>query len=236
MIRDYIVGFLRATGLMPLVTRLSNVRYRRIKRQCERDGKDDLVKIYDEKYFKAETHMTVPTAPTVVDVLMETFNPATVLDVGCGTAVYLAEFQKRGVIIQGLEGSEAAIHTALIDPQWIQQTDLRQPVVLDQKADLVICIEVAEHIDAVYADTVAGSLVQAGQAILFSAAQPGQGGIDHINEQPSSYWIEKFERHGATYDKASTDRIRHEFSERNCVWWLRDNALVFTGRLDPSRQ
>jgi hypothetical protein len=60
----------------------------------------------------------------------------------------------------------------------------------------VISLEVAEHLVASSADDFVCSLVAAGKVVLFGAAIPIQDGQNHINEQWSYYWIEKFKSHG----------------------------------------
>jgi hypothetical protein len=74
--------------------------------------------------------------------------------------------------------------------------DLENPIHLNKTYDLVISLEVAEHLSERAADTFVQSLVDAGKIILFAAAVPGQDGLGHINEQWPSYWENKFQQHG----------------------------------------
>lgn len=48
-------------------------------------------------------------------------------------------------------------------------------------------LEVAEHIDEKYAQNFIELLTLTSDIILFSAAIPNQGGLEHINEQPPKY-------------------------------------------------
>ena len=54
--------------------------------------------------------------------------------------------------------------------------------------DLVVSLEVAEHLPKECADIFVDSLVRLGPIILFSAAIPQAGGTCHINEQWPEYW------------------------------------------------
>ena len=54
----------------------------------------------------------------------------------------------------------------------------------------------AEHIEEKSSDTFIDNLATAADIILFSAAVRGQGGDFHVNEQPLSYWKEKFMKRG----------------------------------------
>jgi len=60
--------------------------------------------------------------------------------------------------------------------------------------------EVAEHIHPLYTDTFLATLIRHGDLIVMSAAQPGQGGAGHFNEQRPSYWIQKIRERGYSYD------------------------------------
>ena len=63
-------------------------------------------------------------------------------------------------------------------------SNLANPVDLGRKFDLVQSLEVGEHLPKSAADTFVETLVKHGDVVLFSAASVGQGGHDHINEQP----------------------------------------------------
>jgi hypothetical protein len=49
--------------------------------------------------------------------------------------------------------------------------------------DLALCLEVAEHLPAAAGDSLVRRLASVGARILFSAAIPGQGGRNHVNEK-----------------------------------------------------
>ncbi|NOT35630.1 MAG: methyltransferase domain-containing protein [Candidatus Eisenbacteria bacterium] len=225
-LRTRVLWFVRKLGLMGLVNRLTNLWLSGVKLACRVTGRDPLQAIYGAGYFRAETNMTLPTAEVVVDFLMQEFTPRSVVDVGCGTAVYLAGFEKRGVAVLGYEGSRPGIENALIDPAKIEQHDLTRDLVAPRVFDLVTCFEVGEHLPATFASTLARSLAGLGPVIAFSAAQPGQGGVDHVNEQPPSYWVEKFREAGMVWDEAGTRRARERMTSLGCPWWLRANLLV----------
>jgi hypothetical protein len=46
-----------------------------------------------------------------------------------------------------------------------------------------------------------------------SAALPGTGGKDHVNEQPSEYWMAKFAARGFAHDRALVARVREEWRD-----------------------
>lgn len=90
---------------------------------------------------------------------------------------------------------------------YFKQHDLREPVTdLAGKFDLVMCLEVAEHIPKHQAhNALLRTLAEStGNLLVFSAAQPGQNGTGHVNLQPLSYWIEAIEKW--PYIKLSSER------------------------------
>src|SRR5690606_15782684 len=75
------------------------------------------------------------------------------------------------------------------------------------------------------AQTYIDSLCDLGNTILFSAAITAQGGQNHINEQPPSYWKLKFEEKGYQL----FDVLRPMFWENPDVdWWYKQNIMIFT--------
>ena len=227
--RQQLLDSLRAVGLIRVLTAIANRGYA-VKRLIGRLlGRSPIDAVYSRRYFAAETDMTSPTAGDVVDCLMNQFKPTSVVDLGCGTAVYLREFERHGIEVCGLEGSSHAIADAKIHAGCIRQIDLTQPLddpLANRQYDLVISFEVAEHLPAAKADTFVENVTRLGKTVVFSAAQPGQGGADHVNEQPPQYWIDLFERRGFRHRPDRTQQLRDELARRNTVWWLQRNTIV----------
>jgi len=184
--------------------------------------------IYDTEWFErmAEDEELRADAANIVSILDEEFAPESALDLGCGVALYLLEFRKRGCEVRGVEGSRNAIENALINARLIEKHDLREPYHPNQTFDLVLCFEVAEHIPAKYADTLVESITRAGDTVVFTAATPGQGGSHHVNEQPRKYWKDKFAECGFEYDRKATDRLSGSMTPRKANW-ISKNLFVF---------
>jgi len=232
-VRDTTLRLIRRLGLIRAVNVLANCWFALLKWIARSRGVSDIDAIYGKRYFEAQTRMTSPTAARVVESLLDVFPADSVVDIGCGTGVYLREFENRGVEIMGYEGSSHAIAAAEVDRKKIVQFDLRQPLVADRQYDLVISFEVAEHLDAQYSDTFVRTVASFGDRIVFSAAQPGQGGTDHTNEQPPECWIEKFRACGRRYEAEQTRRIRELLRVGKLAWWLEKNILVFRRERRP---
>lgn len=154
------------------------------------------------------------------------FRPKKVVDIGCGPGIHVHALRNQNINAYGYD----------IDPRVVGQPFLQQKSMfdLDDAGDLVLCIEVAEHIDEVYADDVVDSIVRniaPGGTLIWSAAHPGQGGVGHINCQPKSYWIDKFLARGLERDRqAEQDMLTYTISGYHMGWFI-SNAVVFTNPL-----
>lgn len=148
------------------------------------------------QYSHDEVIHNFSAAAEVLPILFEKYQPASVLDVGCGLGNWAFTAKKLGVsMIMGIDGDYVNRSLLKIQEQEFKGIDLRKPFDLNRKFELVICLEVAEHLPKESAETFIESLVNHADVILFSAALPGQGGQFHINEQWPSYWQKIFQSH-----------------------------------------
>lgn len=92
--------------------------------------------------------------------------------------------------------------------------------------DMVVSIEVAEHIDRSLHERLFDFLVlKAARTIVFSGARIGQGGHGHIAERHEEDWREEFLTRGCTYLSEATAEIRNACDEKNINH--RQNLMVF---------
>ena len=161
----------------------------------------------------------------MIPLVNELVRPTSVLDVGCATGTWLAEWGSAGVAdVTGVDGDYVDRATLRLPVDRFVPADLQQPLSLGRTFDLVQTLEVAEHLDEACADTFVDSLARHGDTILFSAAIPGQGGPHHVNEQWPSYWAAKFARAGYTAYDVIRPRI---WTDSRVVVWYRQNILLF---------
>jgi 2-polyprenyl-3-methyl-5-hydroxy-6-metoxy-1,4-benzoquinol methylase len=185
-------------------------------------------KIYDKKFFDNTLKFEAESAQAFVSILIKHFAPKSVIDIGCGIGIYLAEFKKNNIKILGYDGSPAAINGSLVDKK-IKLYDLCKPLKLKRKFDLCLCLEVAEHLKKNYAKILVNSLSDLSSIIIFTAATPGQGpkSIGHINEQPHKYWQKLFEEKNFKLNKKLTEKIRKEMINKKVVWWITKNLMIY---------
>ena len=183
--------------------------------------------IYDDKFFDKNLEWNTPIAAKLAGVLLDCFHPRSVVDLGCGNAEFLNEFQKKGIIVQGYEGSRSAIGKASIDKQHIKLFDLRNKIEEKEKYDLALCLEVAEHIENKFSQRLVENLTSLSDKVVFTAATPGQGGHFHINEQPREFWVNIFKQRNYGYDAQTTEKVKNDMKKAGVLSWYCDNLMVF---------
>jgi SAM-dependent methyltransferase len=187
--------------------------------------------IYSRAYYERHVESTTKdSAEVMVPSLVRTFLPSSVLDVGCGTGLMLVIFKQMGAERHlGLEYSEAGLDFCRSRGLLVRKFDLEgQNGIDDPKFDLTISMEVAEHLPEHVADSYVKLLCGNSDTVVITAATPGQGGTDHVNEQPRSYWIEKFRAAGFIEDSATCGALSNEWRQSGKVaTWYYQNLLVF---------
>lgn len=145
-----------------------------------------------------------------------------VVDIGCGEGWWAHEFAMLGANILGVDSARP--DGSPLTAGQFQAADLETtlPYLV---GDLVVCLEVGEHLTAGRADGFIAELCQIAPLILWSAAIPGQGGMHHINEQWPGYWVDKFEANQFTVSGALRWML---WDDQRVEPWYRQNLLVAT--------
>lgn len=183
---------------------------------------------YNETFYDYINSGATRSARVAVGLLYAALRPASVVDFGCGEGAWLAVWGEHGVSdLLGVDGGYVSRERLLIPGGRFQEADLSRPVALNRHFDLVQSLEVAEHLPPTSAEAFIDSLVAHGRVVVFSAAVPGQGGENHINERPYTYWQDLFARRGyAAFDWLRPQLVRSSEVEA----WYRYNMLIFAHR------
>ena len=181
----------------------------------------------DDAFYDDTREHKIQSYNAVADLILETFNPKQVVDIGCGEGMFLNVFHQRGIQVLGCDISEAALRVSPKD-FVIFQADATKPIRFNKKFDLCICVEIAEHIPTRHSKTLVENLTQASDTVFFTAAPPWQGGVGHINEQPFEFWHQLFEEAGFKLEQPLSDNLKARMKEHNVVFWLQQNLMVFT--------
>ena len=183
---------------------------------------------YSTQYYETLHPGAARSAQVVVRTLVDWLAPQSVIDVGCGAGAWAAAFADQGVgTVHGVDAPWLPQDVLQIPASDFIAHDLRTPLSLDRQYDLVLSLEVAEHLPEAQAASFVASLVGLGDIVVFSAAIPNQGGHDHKNEQWPAYWAALFAEH----DYVPVDVLRLPFWDDEAVeWWYAQNMMVYMTR------
>lgn len=177
------------------------------------------------KYVHTSDVHNMRGAMEIVPVLLKIIPANSVLDVGCGLGEFLESFRLHGVLdITGIDGVWVNEAKLFMPSEAFLRADLENFPDLGRRYDLVLCLEVAEHLPQAVALSLVCGICKHGDVVLFSAAIPNQGGQNHINEQPHQYWADLFEQQG--FD--CYDVLRPLVWENEAIpWWYRQNIFLY---------
>lgn len=184
---------------------------------------DDVPYSHEEKFHNM-------IAPRIITrELYPVLRPKTVVDVGCGLGTFLLAFKELGTeTILGIDGEwvDRKLLSKYISLSEFKTANLQAELSVNAKFDLVISLEVAEHLRPESAERFVKNLVALGDVILFSAATPITWfDSSHLNNQWPDYWSDKFAAHGYFMQ----DVVRHIFYNNNDVFsWYRTNMFLVT--------
>ena len=177
---------------------------------------------------KANLH-TLKGPRVALSLIFDGNFPHSVLDIGCGLGTWLNAFKEFGVQdYYGVDGADIAEKDLLIERDRFQVVDFSKPWTLGRKFDLVICLEVAEHLPPTLSQKFIEALCEHSDHILFSAACPNQPGQNHINCEWPEFWQNLFNKIGF----ACEDNVRPKiWNAEGIEVWYRQNT--FTARRSP---
>ena len=179
------------------------------------------------KYKHSAKLHNLESPRAVIPVITSLLKPKSIVDFGCGLGSWLRVFKDSGIDkILGLDGNwvdRSKLETSVVSN--FKEVDLEKEIKLKEKFDLAISLEVAEHLHKESADIFIENLTNASDIIVFSAAVPMQGGQNHINEQPLTYWVNLFDKYNYKFYDIIRGRI---WNMDNVFWWYKQNMVVFS--------
>lgn len=158
----------------------------------------DLAQHYDAHYFRTYTGAPYERSAVwlnafnvIADGLVREIRARSVLDVGCAMGFLVEALRDRGVEAFGLDVSPYAIAQVREDVKahcWV--ASVTEP--LPRKYDLIVCIEVLEHLSRAEAEVAIERMCDATDDILFSSTPRDYGEETHVNVRPPEYWAALF--------------------------------------------
>ena len=187
---------------------------------------------YDGAFFEGQEGASLASAETVLGRVLSILRPGRILDIGCGTGPWMRAALDLGVPeVLGVDGDYVDRTKLLVPPEFFVSGNLATQSIRDvigarasPSFDLVLCLEVAEHLPFHRAPTLIRDLTSFADVVLFSAAVPFQFGTQHVNEQWPEFWSILFRAEGFS----CFDCLRpFLWAEPKVDWWYAQNALIF---------
>jgi SAM-dependent methyltransferase len=149
--------------------------------------------------------------------------PPTLLDIGSGTGAMVQFARSMGVDAVGVDQ---------IAQKPDYRTDLATPLDLARQFAYVLCLETAEHIPEMYAETFVANIahhVIEGGLLIFSAASPGQAGNGHVHLKGAEYWRTMFWGRKLLYREDMTIKLKLAWQLIPMpMMWLASNCQIFS--------
>lgn len=192
----------------------------------------DGAQAYNREFFDGQAGASLCSARVVLSRVFPLLRPSRVLDVGCGVGPWMRAALELGARdVLGVDGDYVDRSMLLVEPERFIAADLAATPIkaaLGEQAqspfDLVMCLEVAEHLPFERAPSLVSELCGLGDVVLFSAAVPFQFGTEHVNEQWPEFWSILFRAQGFT----CYDPLRAElWAQLDVDWWYAQNTLLF---------
>jgi hypothetical protein len=180
---------------------------------------------YDRQFYEARCDGSLRSARVIIPILLQYFPVRSVVDIGCGIGTWLKVFEENSVPhILGIDGPHIDRTALVTQRKEFLSVDLSTELPLVDRYDLAMSLEVVEHLPEQLSTSFVTKLTEAAPIVLFSAAVPGQPGVQHINMQWQDYWRAIFG--GRNY--VALDIIRPAVWGRGDVdYWYQQNTIVY---------
>ena len=162
----------------------------------------ELGKRYDEDYFLhqigdinepyvRDNSVWKAIFARVAQAIVTELSPKTVLDAGCGIGFLVQALRERGVDAFGIDISEYAIANATEEIRpFCEVASITDE--LTRRYDLIVCMEVLEHLPAHLASRAVENFTRHADSVLFSSTPEDFREPTHLNVQPTEYWVGLF--------------------------------------------
>ena len=136
---------------------------------------------------------------TIAARIVRDIAPARALDAGCAIGLLVETLRDLGVDAEGLDVSDYAIARAhpSVRP-YLRVGSITDE--LDGRYDLIVSIEVVEHMPPGDAEAAVANICRHTDDVLFSSSPTDFAEPTHVNVRPPEHWAEMFATHGFLRD------------------------------------
>ncbi len=174
----------------------------------------------------------------IAEAILKQYGPKSIIEFGCGNGDLSKALANADIAVTAIDGYATPDFSGY-DNITFYKIDLSDPIALgnflatqNQKFDVAICMEVAEHLDPDVSKALIDSLTCAADVVIFSAAVPGQDGEGHINCRSRSYWHVQFEKNNFLLKDSIRSQIRN--NEKVGRWYALNTVDYISTAGNPS--
>lgn len=173
--------------------------------------------------FEGIKEEETPFAKNLSTWIKRNFDGKKIIDLGCGPGIYVDEMVNLGLNATGYEPDTRTL-------KYSKNVRNKSLFEVEDPSDLVIFMEVAEHIPSDRNDEIVESIfrnMKDDGVLIWTAAVPGQGGDGHINCQTKDFWLKKLEKAGLVNDEEIQENLLNFVkSDPNTMGWFLNNLIV----------
>jgi len=139
--------------------------------------------------------------------LIDTFNPISFLDIGCGPGGMIKLAASKNLFARGIDGDPAVTSPDIVTHDFeLGPVDMLHDA-LGGVYDIGWSVEFVEHVYEKYMDNYMPAF-QKCKVVVITYAPPGTPGHHHVNLQEEDYWIDKFKQYGFTHNAEMSLKLR----------------------------
>jgi SAM-dependent methyltransferase len=166
----------------------------------------DIPKAFDAYYFAhccgrpyARDEQWFLFFESIAEKIESDIQPESVLDAGCAWGFLVEKLRERCINAFGIDISPYAIEN--VHPEIAQYCTVGSIIEpFDRMYDLIVCIEVLEHMPKDEAERAVKNICDHTGDVLFSSTPFDYKEATHVNVQPPEFWAELFARYSFVRD------------------------------------
>ena len=157
-----------------------------------------MINEYSDQFYESVTNRAEYSSRIIFSLLKNALHPKTFVDVGSGDGVWSLSALEHFESINHVEAWDLLAEKTYLDiakKRFPSKNIISKRIDFESSDygvemvyDLAVCLETFEHLSPSACEKLSLFFSSHTRILIFSGAVPGQGGTNHINEQPFKTW------------------------------------------------